>query len=256
VANLCDVLNQLSLEIQQWMQAQPGVKEESLTDWLLYELSKREPAVSYKAFTRHEEAKYTGADWDWTFVFSDGVVRFRVQAKKLFANTDNYPGLARSNQYGQQIAKLINSAVHVPAYPIYAFYSELSSRTTCGGPGAPARGVYISGARRVDANLVAVRKQVSPVDAIAISYPMACIACCPNAGGSSAVNLIRQVYGYFEQEFPQPNSSDEYQGFSKQVPASISAVLRNEGRFPDWWEREFAREFEDVNAVVIVVNAD
>ncbi len=250
--NLCRVLNQLALEVQQWMQEQPGVKEESLTDWLLYELSKRVPRVSYRAFTRHEEAKYTGADWDWTFVFDDGVVRFRVQAKKLFSNTDNYPGLCKSNRYGQQISKLISSTKLVPAYPLYVFYSELSSHTACRGPGAPACGVYVCGANRVDSQLVITRKSVKPVDAIAISYPVACMACCPKTGGSSALNLIRQVYDYFEEEGSQPDSLEGYQGFSKQVPGSISTVLRSDGKFPDWWEQEFAHEFRGVNAVVIV----
>lgn len=252
MANLCEVLNQLSLEIQQWMQAQPGVKEESLTDWLLYELSKREPRVSYKTFTRHEEAKHTGADWEWIFVCHDGVVRFRVQAKKLFANTDNYPGLCKSNQYGQQISKLISSAKLVPAYPLYVFYSELSTHTACRGPGVPARGVYLCGAKRVDADLVVTRKLVRPVDAIAISYPLACIVCCPKAAGSSALSLIRQIYDYFEEEGSQRDSPEEFQGFSKQIPGFVAAVLRNDGRFPDWWEQEFAQEFMEVNAVVIV----
>lgn len=252
MANLCEILNQLSLEIQRWIQAQPGVKEESLTDWLLYELSKRDSTVIYKAFTRHEEARYTGADWDWIFVFSDGMVRFRVQAKKLLSNADNYPGLARSNQYGQQITKLISSAARVSAYPIYAFYSELSGHTACSGNGAPARGAYVCGAMQVDASLVAVRRPVSPNDAIAISYPMACIACCPETSGRSAERLIRQIYGYFDPGSDKPDSIEKYQGFSKQVPASISELLKSNGKFPDWWMREFASEFADVNAVVIV----
>ena len=82
--NLCDILKDLNTKIFEWMSAQPTVKEESITDWLLYELSKRSVQVAYKAFNRYEEAKYTGADWDWVFVFDDGTVWLRVQAKKLF----------------------------------------------------------------------------------------------------------------------------------------------------------------------------
>lgn len=252
MADLCALLKQLSVEIQQWLSAQPEVKEESLTDWLLYELSKREARVSYKAFTRHEEAKYTGADWEWAFVFKDGTVRLRVQAKKLFQGVDNYPGLARSNRYGQQITMLISSASKVPAYPIYAFYSATAHPTVCRGHGAPASGVYVCGANRVDVDLVSVRKQVSPADAIGISYPMACLACCPKAARGSARNLIRQIYSYFEQEDVLPDSDESYQGFSADIPASINAVLSNEGKFPEWWEHEFRREYADVNALVIV----
>ena len=250
--NLCKVLKDLSKETHEWLVAQPEVKEESLTDWLLYELSKRHPRVAYKSFTRHQEARSTGADWDWVFVYNDGVVRLRVQAKKLFVGADNYPGLARSNRYGQQITMLISSAATFSAYPIYAFYSANSSRTACGGPGAPAVGVYVCGANRVDSKLVKVRKQVQPSDAIAISYPMACLACCPNARGGSAKRLIQQIYGYFESEFESQEEAGAYQGYSEGIPASVSAVLNHDFMFPIWWEREFEREYSQVSALVIV----
>lgn len=250
--NLCKVLKELSEEIQEWLVAQPEVKEESLTDWLLYELSKRHPRVSYKSFTRHQEAKSTGADWDWVFVFNDGVVRLRVQAKKLFSGADNYPGLAKSNRYGQQITMLISSAATVSAYPIYALYSENSFGTACGGSGAPATGVYVCGANRVDSALVKVRKQIQPSDAIAISYPMACLACCPKAQGGSAKKLIKQIYRYFESEFESQDEAGSYQGYSEGIPASVSAVLESDFMFPEWWEREFEREYSQVSALVIV----
>ena len=44
-----------------WLKAQSFVKEESLTDWLLYYISNHNSNVYYKAFTRNEEAS-NGSD--------------------------------------------------------------------------------------------------------------------------------------------------------------------------------------------------
>lgn len=35
------VFHEVSRECLEWMEKQPSVKEESLTDWLLYEVSKK-----------------------------------------------------------------------------------------------------------------------------------------------------------------------------------------------------------------------
>ena len=252
MANLCDILEHLNAEIFAWMSAQPTVKEESITDWLLYELSKRSGKVAYKAFNRHEEAKYTGADWDWVFVFHDGIVWLRVQAKKLFVGEDNYSGLARSNRYGQQISTLITSAAKVPAYPLYVFYYGFPQKSACNRGFQTIAGAYLCGAKVVDTNFVSIRKRVNPADVIVRSYPLHCIVCCPMAAGGSAKNLIRQVYHYFESDSLFNSSLDEYQGYSKDIPAAIRSVVDNEFKFPDWWEQEFSSQFVDVGAVVIV----
>ena len=47
-----------------WLKKQPFVKEESLTDWILYNVSEHNSNVYYKAFTRNEESK-NGVDWEW-----------------------------------------------------------------------------------------------------------------------------------------------------------------------------------------------
>lgn len=253
---ICDQLKVLSIDIFDWIQAQTAVKEESLTDWLLYELSKRCSNVAYKAFTRHEEAKYTGADWDWIFVFSDGTVHLRVQAKKLFPVNDNYPGIARTNRYGQQITKLISSATAVSAFPIYAFYSAATTSNSCGGGASGSKnGAYLCGAHVVDAKFVKSRVFVTDKDVLATSYPLPCIACCTYPPGGTAQSLINQIHRYFPIS-DAPNSDNQLLGYSQRVPASVLSVLDNGLKFPDWWEQEFAREFGEVSALVIVDNRD
>ena len=48
------VFHQCSAFIYEWLLKQAHVKEESLTDWLLYDISSSNPNIYYKAFSGHE----------------------------------------------------------------------------------------------------------------------------------------------------------------------------------------------------------
>lgn len=119
-----------SRNIKMWMMEQPHVKEESLTDWLLFNISKSIPSVYYQAFSRHEEAE-NGADWEWWILTSDSYIksssfnayRFFVQAKKLTNTGDNYSRLNYGNKNGLQIDLLIENAKAYHAFPFYMFYT-------------------------------------------------------------------------------------------------------------------------------------
>ena len=253
VADLCTELSTLSKEINTWLSAQPAVKEESLTDWLLYELSKRSSQVYYKAFTRHEEAKYTGADWDWLFVFNDGSIRIRIQAKKLFENKDNQPELLRSNQYGRQIDKLISSSKKKKILPMYAFFSANNSPTACKNKLTKSDGTFLCGADSVLNNLTTPKRTITPSDALTLSYPLPCITCCSLiAKSDSAKDLIQQIHQYFPSPESISGDQDDLMGYSQVTPQFALNILDNNGVFPEWWEEEYKREFEEVNAVVIV----
>ena len=115
----------------EWLSIHPSVKEESLTDWLLYHLSSSNPRVHCQAFTRREEA-LIGADWEW-WLLTDASLgmsekpigyRFLIQAKKLIHDRDNYALLAYSNRYGLQIDRLIEEAKLRRAMPFYAYYTN------------------------------------------------------------------------------------------------------------------------------------
>jgi len=56
------------MNLAQWRREQPNVGEESLTDYLLWQVSRHLECVKYVKFTRHQEARFTGADWEWWFV--------------------------------------------------------------------------------------------------------------------------------------------------------------------------------------------
>ena len=122
------VFHDSSREIYGWINKQPNVKEESLTDWLLYYTSEHCSNLYYQEFTRHKEAN-NGADWEWWILTPryDGeynAYRFLVQAKKLLSNgRDNYSLLSYGNKNGYQIDMLMEAAKHKNAFPLYLYYS-------------------------------------------------------------------------------------------------------------------------------------
>lgn len=116
--------------IYEWIKNQNHVKEESLTDWILYEISQKCDLIYYQAFSRHEEAQ-NGSDWEWWIVVPDSkemhcfnAYRFVVQAKKLLCDSkDNYAIVNYGNRYGTQIDLLLDFAAKRNALPLYMYYS-------------------------------------------------------------------------------------------------------------------------------------
>ena len=111
-----------------WINNQPYVKEESITDRVVYELNKNNPYVICVEFNRNEEA-FNGADWEWWFLkgekTSDLIAyRFRVQAKKMMQERkDNRHLFHYANKNGFQIEALIKRAKENRAFPFYALYT-------------------------------------------------------------------------------------------------------------------------------------
>lgn len=60
----CTVLSNLGQGVHDWLSEQISVGEESIADWLLYQISKNISCVRYIKFNRLHEARGTGADWD------------------------------------------------------------------------------------------------------------------------------------------------------------------------------------------------
>lgn len=121
------VFHEVSADLLRWIQRQPNVKEESLTDRLLYEISEKTDRFIYKTFTKNEES-YTGADWEWWVLTAEPIFkayRFLIQAKKIKADgADKYAQLCYSNRNGLQIDLLLNTAMENCAMPLYVFYSS------------------------------------------------------------------------------------------------------------------------------------
>jgi hypothetical protein len=228
------------------------VKEESLTDWLLYDVSSKVPSVLYRAFTRHEEARKTGADWEWWLLFKTQSLRLRVQAKKVSPTADNYPELARTNRYGLQIDKLRADAKKANAIALYALYSSQGLQSQCGRGVSQADGVFLAGATRLSTDFIAgARQYIAAADLLSCSVPFPCIACCPYANDPSKT-FSRFFETYFSSELEETKDRNAHRGIHSQLPIYISSLLEHgEEKVPDWWEREFHDSLQEFNAVLI-----
>src|ERR1700686_4783075 len=174
---ICRSIIQASIYVAEWIHRQPEVKEESITDWSLDWLAYRTNSrLAYKLFTRHEEARITGADFEWWIVGNQRAFKARVQAKRLKPNADNYPGLAHTNDYGLQIVRLIENAHAVRAAALYLFYARglvhLPRRQVA------MNGMFIGDADDIDDHFVsAARKYVSDADVLHRSIPLSVLFC-------------------------------------------------------------------------------
>jgi len=267
----CERLRKSSQYVRHWIRKQADVKEESLTDWLLFDVSEKIPSISYKAFSRHDEARRTGADWEWWFLFPSFSFAMRVQAKKLHPSADNYPSIAYTNRHGLQIEKLLRDAARGNFMPFYAFYTDQAADVLCQMK-RNDEGVFMAGGQTIyEAFLAGPREQVMAADALKHTVALSCFLCCPLASGESLHDLgntedcgnnrlERFIRNYFGTElrpkYTEMNSSisevERIPGMRERAPDHIESFVKlsREG-LPDWWEKEFAYAIEDTNALIV-----
>jgi len=253
--NDCKLLKESSLYIRNWIDKQSCVKEESLTDWLLFDISNKIRRISYKSFSRNEEAKITGADWEWWFLFKKTSYRFRVQAKKIKINGDNYSSIAYSNKYGLQIEKLISDSIDNNSIPIYSFYTNKIDRVKC-GMHILDEGVYITGANGLNEKFIKVgRRTVHYNDILEDSIPLSCMLCCPMARrNNNGQDFTKFISNYFSSELTN-NDSDQFIGQYKEIPVYVRSLIEisNESK-SDFWEKEFESYIKNINGIMIFDN--
>jgi len=252
----CNELRKICLKIRSWIEKQPYVKEESITDWLLFEVSENIPKFYYKAFSRNEEAKETGADWEWWILFRDSSFRMRIQAKKIKINSDNYPLLAYTNKYGLQIEKLIEKSKNDNFIPLYAFYTSKTNKVRC-GENRTNEGVYIDGAKTIYKRFILPgKKKLTYNDILEHTTPLSCFLCCPIAHSIKDAKRFQEfLIHYYGEEIKgvdQNNNDGLILGQYKDIPNYITSFVESvkEG-LPDWWEKEFNRQIKDVNSLVV-----
>ncbi len=247
----CQILEASSKYIRTWLAGQPGVKEESLTDWLLYDVSKNSTNFLYRAFTRHEEARQTGADWEWWLLLPQHNIRLRIQAKKLQPKHNHYPDIARTNKYGLQIDKLLSDAKATNSIPLYAMYSGIAASTQC-PKGTMSEGAFIAGGHAIHTKFImAGPKSISDSDLLNISNPLSCLLYCTKPGDHRDYFL----HYYPEDSAPLPdqsNSNDPIRGIHQRLPNYVISFLENHrNEIPDWWESEFERDISSLNALLV-----
>ena len=258
-------VKKISLYLREWISKQPAVKEESLTDYLLFQISEQVPKVYYKAFTRHEEAKTTGADWEWWVVFANNCAyKFRIQAKKGFP--DNYPHIAHSNKYGLQIETLLKDAITTNSIPFYAFYTNETGMVMC-GRGINDEGVYFAGANKVYSSFIqGPREKVTIQSVLAISNPLSCFFGCPLVFESDDT-FSNFIENYYDDESKvsirkalniehEENSNEQMElGLHNTIPSYVSVLLQQgnntESNIDSWYENEYRNSIEDLSAIMV-----
>jgi hypothetical protein len=251
VKQVCQQLNESSEYVQLWLTKQPNAKEESLTDWLLFDISNKLPNVLYYAFSRHKEALQTGADWEWWILFPQNYVRFRVQAKKVFSTKDNYPGIAHTNQHGLQIDKLLDDSKNVNAIPLYALYSSVNGLAMCQQLNHKD-GIFLAGGQKIYDSFIAIsRQKITANDLLGLSNPFSCFACCPLIKGRGGLQDYLRHY-FLSEITPVDQEVDGFRGLHDELPTYLTSFLQNarEG-VPEWWEGEFESELRDFKALLI-----
>src|ERR1700730_12804459 len=194
-----------------------GPGEETLTDLNLMEIATRHgDRVCLKKFSRWDEARVSGADWEWWLGSPGSWIGLRLQAKKLNIRTLRYDDLAHRNQWGFQVDRLIESSTRdalVPAYCFYNAWDDGSADPSWNCENIPSEmrlfGCTICSVHFVKA-LIEARS--SDLDAVAdIWIPWSCIVCCPR--GERGMLLVDRVGEQLRQlvrdtsDLPQPRSS-------------------------------------------------
>lgn len=254
----CEAMSDVTQHLGTWLSRQPGVGEESATDWLLFELSEQIPWIQYRKFNRFQEARTTGADWDWWFVDHDFSLALTVQAKKVSGSGDNYPALAYSNRYGLQLEKLRERARNENLLPFYCLYHRFVwEDIMCRGRRSGEDGAFLAAADSLYNDFVAHgRRPVSAQDLLVKANPLSCILCCPLVAQNRAAR-VRDVYQYLRSYYPEAfdheaTNGREEPGLHAEPPAYVRVLLEAEDVAPEWFETEFRVQLPDTDALVVV----
>lgn len=254
----CKKLIECSEYIKTWINLQPSVKEESLTDWLLFDISQELKRITYKAFSRFDEATKTGADWEWWFLFTSFSVRTRIQAKKIDPSKDNYPSIAYTNRHGLQIEKLLEDADLTNSISFYAFYTDLQKPLNCKKARGGKEGVFLAGGKQIYSDfIINGKKEVKPCAILKRCIPLSCFLCCPlnEDEGRGFLEFLTEYYStevVIETGQSLVGNQGELRGVYEKVPNYVDTFIQyKEKDLPDWWESEFQRDIEGINALIV-----
>jgi hypothetical protein len=262
----CKKLTAVSRRVALWISHQAAVGEESVTDWILFEISRRLRSVRYVKFTRLEEGRTTGADWEWWFVSRRLSLGMRIQAKMVNWDADNYPALAYANRYGLQIEKLREDAARRGLLAFYALYGDGRHVDGLACRGMPdvgrGQGVFLSDANKLYRRHVeAGRSQVGGADLLEGSSPLSCFACCPLVQWAPGVEGLYEYIRRFHVEavdgggdlIPEGRwTPGDRMGLHPDPPRYVSSLLQSEdGSVLSWWEREFDIPSDEARALLV-----
>ncbi len=252
---LCQEFNGTSEYIFKWYTIQTKVKEESLTDWLLYNLSLKLPIFKYQPFTRYQENKITGADFEFWILGREKNFAMRIQAKKLNKDIryNHYGAVAYPEKTKKQINLLISSSISSSSggltfRPFYLFYNNGFNKSQCQRINS---GMLITDAKEIVSKyLTGKRIKILRKNILNISIPFECLFCCPLSDyNSSTLDGIRNILSSY---FPSDNETNNL-GFNQDIPNYIQDLVNPEIT-EDFWIENYQNELIDTVDCVAVLD--
>jgi len=185
---LCEANQKLSEEVKGFLQNVPDVKEESITDYLVWkwgELDDKFNYINIKTFTRKEENLITGADFEIELWIVGRTFHFPLvfQAKKAVKPFDSYASKLNYPKNTQaQLKKLLSYSLSKRRLPFYVFYSipDSDTQVMCAMNQAQGSGVFMMDAFTAKEFADGRRGyRISKNKILAATNPFHCMFCCP-----------------------------------------------------------------------------
>ncbi|MEX0876685.1 MAG: DUF6615 family protein [Phycisphaerales bacterium] len=130
--SLCETAYYSDNYIADWLKLQSETQEETLTEWLLFNLLRFADVQIYtRLFNKREEGGWSGADFDMWCEFEGFHFRVRMQSKKLTRGKDHYASLSHCNRSGFQIDMLMKSSARGKFLPLYLFFAQQEKCGQC-----------------------------------------------------------------------------------------------------------------------------
>lgn len=241
--DLCTANKSLGEEVQDFMHHVSGVKEESITDYLVWKWRHVDPRFKYinvTTFTRHEESEVTGADFQlelW-IIGQSKCLPLLFQAKKFLKAHDayvrklNYPNNTRN-----QLKKLMDYSHNNSILPFYMIYTTQDERHNTGLHMIAGQTIEEFAERRHGS-------QLALKSLLAKSNPFHCMFCCP----------LSRTEWYFERYFGIQNLS-KYVRPINAVPQYVRLVLNSQAE-SDNDTREFRKIAQQLPPARLVATYD
>lgn len=253
---ICQSIKTCAAEVFTWISKQNEIGEESITDWSLYRASELDGRIQYLQFNRHQEGKFTGADFELWILTNKIYFKARVQAKRLRSGKDLYPGIAHTNKDGLQIDKLIKDASKGGFRALYAFYNSENHKSLC-RKNVVNEGIYLADADIIQNDIFSVPKRtIDSAHLISKSIPFSCWFCCSLYDSSSENNTFLDFLNLY---FPTQNGKNST-GITDEFPNYISEMLRlriEQDVSKSFLDYDFRKEFKnlnDVNGIILIDN--
>lgn len=220
--NTCDANRAVSLEVKSFIENVGDIKEETITDFLVWkwrELDRRFNYLRVTPFDHHQESTTTGADFDlelW-LVGRKTHVSLAVQAKKFLKRNDSYiTKLRYPDGTKSQMNKLLAYAKANGRLPFYFIYSlpETTTKSMCRGPEKSQSAIFMADAFKMEEYADGKHgKRISRDELLKSANPFHCIFCCP----------LIATQEYFRCYFPTPEIAQVSE--NEALPSYVKRLL-------------------------------